>query len=81
MQKFKFYILIITFLLSFTTISFSHDGATGIVKDRMEKLGFDPESTKRISGPIGLNIGASNPAEIAVSILAEIISKLRQHKE
>ena len=38
MQKFKFYILIITFLLSFTTISFSHDGATGIVKDRMEKF-------------------------------------------
>ena len=28
----------ITFLLSFTTISFSHDGATGIVKDRMEKF-------------------------------------------
>ena len=49
--------------------------------DRMEKLGFDPESTNRISGPIGLNIGASNPAEIAVSILAEIISKLRQYKE
>ena len=38
MQKFKFYILIITFLLSFTTISFSLDGATGIVKDRMEKF-------------------------------------------
>ncbi len=38
MQKFKFYILIITFLFSFTTISFSHDGATGIVKDRMEKF-------------------------------------------
>ena len=38
MQKFKFYILIITFLNSFTTISFSHDGATGIVKDRMEKF-------------------------------------------
>ena len=38
MQKFKFYILIITFLLSFTTISFSHEGATGIVKERMEKF-------------------------------------------
>ena len=38
MQKFKFYILIITFLFSFTTISFSHDGATGIVKERMEKF-------------------------------------------
>ena len=38
MQKFIFYILIITFLSSLTTISFSHDGATGIVKERMEKF-------------------------------------------
>ena len=38
MQKFNLYILIITFLFSFTTISFSHEGATGIVKERMEKF-------------------------------------------
>ena len=48
--------------------------------DRMNKLGFDLECTNRISGPIGLDIGASNPAEIAISILAEVISKLRQDK-
>jgi len=49
--------------------------------DRMKGLGFGIESTNRISGPIGLDIGASNPAEIAISILAEIISTLRQDKE
>ena len=38
MQKFNLYILIITFLFSFTTISFSHEGATGIIKERMEKF-------------------------------------------
>jgi len=49
--------------------------------DRMKGLGFGDESTNRISGPIGLDIGATNPAEIAISILAEIISKLRQDRE
>ena len=39
------------------------------------------DRTNRISGPIGLSIGASNPAEIAISILAEIISKLRQDRK
>ena len=49
--------------------------------DRMKGLGFAVDRTNRISGPIGLNIGASNPAEIAISILAEIISKLRQDRK
>ncbi len=49
--------------------------------DRMKGLGFGVDSTNRISGPVGLDIGASNPAEIAISILAEIISKLRQDRE
>ena len=49
--------------------------------DRMKGLGFGDESTNRISGPIGLDIGATNPAEIAISILAEIISKLRQDRQ
>jgi len=62
-------------------------GALGSVKthtarlERMEKLGFGSESTNKISGPIGLDIGATNPSEIAISIIAEIISKLRQVKE
>ena len=49
--------------------------------DRMKGLGFALDRTNRISGPVGLNIGASNPAEIAISILAEIISKLRQDRQ
>ena len=38
MKKFKFYVLIITFLVSSSTNSFAHEGATGIVKERMEKF-------------------------------------------
>ena len=49
--------------------------------DRMKGLGFGLDSTNRISGPIGLDIGANNPAEIAISILAEIISELRQDRQ
>ena len=43
---------------------------------RLEKLGLTDQVT-RISAPIGLSIGAASPAEIAVSILAEIIAALR----
>ena len=49
--------------------------------DRMKGLGFGIDCTNRVSGPIGLSIGASNPAEIAISILAEIILKLRQDRQ
>ncbi len=48
-------------------------------RDRLEKSGVPEEQLGRIHGPIGLNIGAANPAEIAVAILAEITQALRQH--
>ncbi len=39
---------------------------------RLVSLGYSPEQIGRIHGPAGLHIGSKRPAEIAVSILAEI---------
>jgi xanthine dehydrogenase accessory factor len=44
-------------------------------KSRVERLkakGFEEEKVNKIYGPIGLNIGSKTPAEIALSIIAEI---------
>ncbi len=45
--------------------------------ERLQAMGFDEATIKRIHAPIGLNIGAISPAEIALSILGEITAKLR----
>lgn len=45
--------------------------------ERLAEAGFDAEATGRIHAPIGLDIGAVSPAEIALAILAEIVSSLR----
>lgn len=59
-------------------------GALGSRKthaQRVERLiaaGFDVETISRIHAPIGLDIGAATPAEIAVAILGDIILSLRR---
>jgi xanthine dehydrogenase accessory factor len=45
---------------------------------RLGAQGFDEATLARIRAPIGLDIGAVSPAEIAVSVLGEVIASLRR---
>jgi len=42
-------------------------------KDRLAEAGISEEQFTRVHGPVGLNIGAKSPAEIAISILSQIV--------
>ena len=46
---------------------------TILIYQRLVELGISPERLKEVHAPIGLNIGALSPEELAVSILSEII--------
>ena len=46
--------------------------------DRLTAEGFTPDQIAKIHAPVGLDIGAKTPAEIAVSVMAQITETLRK---
>ncbi len=49
--------------------------------ERLKEAGFTDADVAKIKAPIGIDIGAQTPAEIAVSIMADIIRSLRGTKK
>ncbi|HEX2726004.1 MAG TPA: XdhC family protein [Beijerinckiaceae bacterium] len=48
--------------------------------ERLREAGFGDADMARIHAPIGLDIGAVSPAEIAVAILGELVAALRKDR-
>jgi len=45
---------------------------------RLKEAGFEDAQIAKIHGPIGLDIGAKSPAEIAISVMGEMTDRLRR---
>lgn len=59
-------------------------GSTRTHKARLARLaeqGFGERDFARLHGPIGLDIGAQSPAEIAISIVAQVTEVLRREPQ
>lgn len=50
---------------------------TNIVLDKLREEGFDGEQLNKVRAPIGLDIGAVSPEEVALAILAEVVAERR----
>ena len=50
---------------------------TTIVIERLREAGADEEQLRQIRAPIGLDIGAVSPEEVALAIMAEIVAERR----
>ena len=48
---------------------------TNFVLDKLREEGADEDRLKRVRAPIGLDIGAVSPEEVALAILAEIVAE------
>jgi len=43
-------------------------------RDNLAQLGLSQQAIERLHGPVGLHIGSHSPAEIALSLMAEIVA-------
>jgi xanthine dehydrogenase accessory factor len=50
---------------------------TNIVLGRLKESGYSEEQLREVRAPIGLDIGAVSPQEVALAILAEIVAERR----
>ncbi len=50
---------------------------TNIVLDKLREEGADTNELKKVRAPIGLDLGAVSPEEVALAILAEIVAERR----
>jgi xanthine dehydrogenase accessory factor len=50
---------------------------TNIVLEKLREEGADSEQLRKVRAPIGLDIGAVSPEEVALAILAEIVAERR----
>ena len=50
---------------------------TNIVLGRLREAGVDEEVLKEVRAPVGLDIGAVSPEEVALAILAEVVAHRR----
>jgi xanthine dehydrogenase accessory factor len=53
---------------------------TNIVIDRLREAGIAEDKLRQIHAPVGLDIGAVTPEEVALSILSEIVARRRGAK-
>jgi len=53
---------------------------TNIVLDRLRQVGADEEQLRQVHAPVGLDIGAVTPEEVALAILSEIVLERRGGK-
>ena len=66
--------------------NFFYIGALGSKKThanrclRLENSNFSKEKINKICGPIGIKLGGKSAPEIALSITAQLISKVYQNK-
>jgi xanthine dehydrogenase accessory factor len=50
---------------------------TNIVLERLREAGIEEEILREVRAPVGLDIGAVSPQEVALAVLAEIVAKRR----